>query len=75
MREAAPLVRARDLARHFDVSAPWLNRVIERKERAILKAVDGVDFEIRRGETFSLVGESGCGSMRRAAGGRAPPAR
>jgi peptide/nickel transport system ATP-binding protein len=61
MREAAPLVRAENLSRYFDVSAPWLNRVLEGKQRAILKAVDGVDFEIRRGETFSLVGESGCG--------------
>jgi peptide/nickel transport system ATP-binding protein len=56
-----PVLRARGLARYFDVSAPWLNRLLERKPRAILKAVDGVDFEIRRGETFSLVGESGCG--------------
>jgi peptide/nickel transport system ATP-binding protein len=61
MREAAPLVRAENLSRYFDVSAPWLNRVLEGKPRAVLKAVDGVDFEIRRGETFSLVGESGCG--------------
>jgi peptide/nickel transport system ATP-binding protein len=56
-----PVLRARNLARYFDVSAPWLNRILERKPRAVLKAVDGVDFEIGRGETFSLVGESGCG--------------
>jgi peptide/nickel transport system ATP-binding protein len=56
-----PVLRARGLARYFDVSAPWLNRVLERKPRAVLKAVDGLDFEIGRGETFSLVGESGCG--------------
>lgn len=56
-----PLLRACGLARYFDVSPPWLNRVLERKPRAVLKAVDGVDFEIGRGETFSLVGESGCG--------------
>jgi peptide/nickel transport system ATP-binding protein len=56
-----PLLRASGLARYFDVSPPWLNRVLERKPRAVLKAVDGVDFEIGRGETFSLVGESGCG--------------
>ena len=56
-----PLLEARDLARYFDVSRPWLNRVIEGQPRQILKAVDGVDFTIRRGETLSLVGESGCG--------------
>ena len=56
-----PLVRAHDLAKTFDVSAPWLNRVIERKPRALLHAVDGVGFEIERGQTLALVGESGCG--------------
>jgi peptide/nickel transport system ATP-binding protein len=61
MAEAAPLVEVSDLARYFDISPPLLNRVIERRHRAILKAVDGVDFTISRGETFSLVGESGCG--------------
>jgi peptide/nickel transport system ATP-binding protein len=55
------LLEAQDLARYFDVSKPWLNRVIERSERLTLKAVDGVGFSIRRGETLSLVGESGCG--------------
>lgn len=57
----APLVVAHDLARTFDVSAPWLNRVLERKPRTLLHAVDGVSFEIERGKTLALVGESGCG--------------
>ena len=57
----APLVQAHDLARTFDVSAPWLNRVLERKPRQLLHAVDGVSFEIQRGQTLALVGESGCG--------------
>jgi peptide/nickel transport system ATP-binding protein len=52
---------AHDLAKTFDVSAPWLNRMIERKPRQMLNAVDGVSFEIERGKTLALVGESGCG--------------
>ena len=56
-----PLVQVRDLAKTFDVSAPWLNRVVERKPRLFVHAVDGVSFSIERGQTFALVGESGCG--------------
>lgn len=56
-----PLVQAHDLAKTFDVSAPWLNRMIERKPRTLLHAVDGVSFEIEKGKTLALVGESGCG--------------
>ena len=55
------LLEVIDVAKEFDVSKPWLNRVIERQDRQILKAVDGVSFTINRGETLSLVGESGCG--------------
>ncbi|MBM3523578.1 MAG: ATP-binding cassette domain-containing protein [Alphaproteobacteria bacterium] len=61
MTTQGAFVEARDLARFFDVSKPWLNRVIEKQPRLILKAVDGVNFAIRKGETLSLVGESGCG--------------
>ena len=49
------------LKRYFDVSAPWLVRVLEGRPRQIVQAVDGIDIEIAKGETFSLVGESGCG--------------
>jgi peptide/nickel transport system ATP-binding protein len=59
--QAEVLLEVKDLARDFDVSRPWLNRVIERSPRQLLKAVDGVSFTINRGETLSLVGESGCG--------------
>lgn len=57
----APLVEVRDLTKTFDVSAPWLNRVIERQPRQWVHAVDGVSFEIPKGQTLALVGESGCG--------------
>jgi peptide/nickel transport system ATP-binding protein len=56
-----PLVELVDVAKHFDVSAPWLNRVLERQGRKLLHAVDGVTLSIMPGETLALVGESGCG--------------
>ena len=58
---STPLVEAVGVAKRFDVSAPWLSRVLERRPRQLLTAVDGVSFAIRRGETLALVGESGCG--------------
>ncbi|CAB3695265.1 Oligopeptide transport ATP-binding protein OppF [Achromobacter animicus] len=56
-----PLVQVKDAARWFDVSPPWLERTLARKPKVMLRAVDGVSFDIARGETLALVGESGCG--------------
>ncbi|MDD1533667.1 MULTISPECIES: ABC transporter ATP-binding protein [unclassified Bradyrhizobium] len=58
---SAPFVQATNLRRVFDVSKPWLNRMLEGGHLEYLKAVDHVTFDIRKGETFALVGESGSG--------------
>jgi peptide/nickel transport system ATP-binding protein len=57
----APLVAVRHLTKTFDVSAPWIARVVERRPRQTIKAVEDVSFTISRGRTLGLVGESGCG--------------
>ena len=58
---STPLVAVRGLTRRFDVSKPWLNRLLEGEEKRFLTAVGGVDFEIPARSTFALVGESGSG--------------
>ena len=52
----APLLQVNDLKKYFPVRGPLFGR-----KASWVYAVDGVSFEIGRGETLSLVGESGCG--------------
>ena len=51
-----PLLEVRNLVKHFPVGGGFLGR-----GAGLVRAVDGVSFAIRRGETLGLVGESGCG--------------
>lgn len=55
------IVSIKGLTRVFDVSKPWLNRVIERLPKRMLTAVSDVSFEIPERTTYALVGESGSG--------------
>ena len=50
------LLEVKNLVKHFPVKAGIFQRTV-----AVVKAVDGVSFQIKKGETFGLVGESGCG--------------
>ncbi|HYI91459.1 MAG TPA: ATP-binding cassette domain-containing protein, partial [Beijerinckiaceae bacterium] len=53
---AQPLLRVRGLVKHFAIRKTVLGRA-----DAVVRAVDGVDFEVVKGETLGVVGESGCG--------------
>jgi oligopeptide transport system ATP-binding protein len=56
VKDQAPLLSVRDLKKHFAVSGGIFSREVDR-----VHAVDGVSFDIGKGETLGLVGESGCG--------------
>src|SRR3954470_19374589 len=53
---AEDLLTVSALVKHFPIRKGFLQRQV-----AAVQAVDGIDFTVRRGETLSLVGESGCG--------------
>ena len=55
-----PVLTVRRLSQHFPLEHRTLDR-LRRRPRSVLRAVDGVDLVVGRGETVGLVGESGCG--------------
>lgn len=54
--QAGVLLRATDVTKHYRLRGDSLTR-----RHKVLRAVDGVSLEVRRGETLGVVGESGCG--------------
>jgi peptide/nickel transport system ATP-binding protein len=56
-----PVLEVNGLTRIFDISRPWLDRLVARESRRFLAAVSDVSLTVRRGETLALVGESGSG--------------
>ena len=53
------VLRAQDLSRHYRVSRGWLGDLT--RGHAVVKALNGVTFELQAGRTLAVVGESGCG--------------
>src|SRR5690242_19214073 len=56
-RKGEPLMEVRDLVKHF----PLTSGIIFQRKVGAVRAVDGISFDVLRGETLGLVGESGCG--------------
>jgi len=57
MSAGGTLVEVRDLVKHFPIS----KGIVFKRNVGAVRAVDGVNFEVRAGETLGLVGETGCG--------------
>ncbi|RKN47058.1 ABC transporter ATP-binding protein [Streptomyces hoynatensis] len=56
-KRGEPILEVRDLVKHF----PLTQGVLFKRQVGAVKAVDGISFELRQGETLGIVGESGCG--------------
>ena len=58
---AAPLLQVQDLQQHYTLTVNPLARWLGKQTNKVIRAVDGVTFDLHHGEVFGLVGESGCG--------------
>jgi len=56
-----PLISARNVKKYFMIRSSLLAKILAGRKDSFIKAVDGVDIDIKKGETLGLVGESGCG--------------
>jgi len=56
-----PLISARNVKKYFTIRSSLLAKILAGRKDSFIKAVDGVDIDIKKGETLGLVGESGCG--------------
>ena len=56
----APILQVKELQQHFTLESNFIKQLFGGK-KSVIKAVDGINFELHEGETLGLVGESGCG--------------
>lgn len=56
-----PILKVKDLKQHYTLESGFLKQIFTKETPKVIKAVDGISFELYPGETLGLVGESGCG--------------
>ena len=57
----SPILKVKDLKQHYTLEGNFIKQLFSQEKTSLIKAVDGVSFELYPGEILGLVGESGCG--------------
>jgi peptide/nickel transport system ATP-binding protein len=75
LEREGPILTVSSLTKRFALSTPWIVRALSGQPRRVVHAVEDVSLTIKRGTTFALVGESGCGksTIARCVAGILPP--